>query len=251
LAKFSKTRFVLLVVALGLLSACGPNNPEVRVLLTSDDTFPCLGAKHIKFYVDLPDEDGSYVFDEFATPAFFDLDNYQCKFGEFTYDRLALSSAARIDVSLWDSTTGEREEHILARGSTVTFGVNDDSPNMEYLVGLSRRPEVSLGTAYLDMPTDWNTIKQGIYHLNYHVYKEDDQGTFIETVRQHQLAYERTTFPEPWPIIISNLPAPQSPEKYKVRIDGLDANNNQQRFWIGDIYLQTHTIAWVTWAVRY
>jgi hypothetical protein len=244
-----KTRIALLLAALGLLSACGPNNPQVRVILTSDATFPCLGAKHIKFFIDMPE--GNYVFDEFATTTFFNLDNYLCKFDqEFSYDRLAMSPAARIDVSLWDSTTGPSEEHILTRGSTTTFAVTEDSSDMQYTVSLSRRPEVSLGTAYLDMPTDWDTIKQGIHHLNYHVYQEDDQGNIIDVRGAFQLAYDRTHLPEPWPIIISNLPAPPAPERYKVKITALDGNHVEQRFWIGDIYLQINTIAWVTWAVK-
>ena len=75
-----------------------------------------------------------------------------------------------------------------ASSSTVTFAVNEETPTTDYTITLSRRPEVSSGTAYLDQPADWNTIKQGIHHLGFMVYQVDENDIITTIARQHKLA---------------------------------------------------------------
>ncbi len=231
-----------------MLAACGPATPEVRVVMTDDDSLPCLGAKHIKIEVNL--RDGNYyVWDRFAASTYFHQTTHRCTFDtEFRYDRLALSPSTRIDVSIQDSTTGPTEEHILAVGSTVTFAVTESSPTQEWIIQLSRKAETRLGTAYLTKPNDWGNI-QGIHHMEFAVYEETDQG-IINTIRSHQLAFDRSTFSEPWPIIISNLPADQVGKLYRTRITSLDAERETLRTWIGEVYIQAYQLGWVNWIVR-
>lgn len=182
------------VLLLGLLPACGEDNPEVWLVLGQDGTKPCLGAAHMEIQAIYPD--GVEVFHEFGQ--FFNGETHACAFGQFRFSGLTLGKGIQVSVSMWDSTSDTSGQ--LATGSSLPVNITAGSPTTQLEVGLTRT-DAPLGTIIVpEPPPDWANVS-GIDTLTYRV-------TAVETdqvLRSGFFSYSPEMRANPFPLLISGL----------------------------------------------
>lgn len=212
------------------LSGCGEGNPEVWLVINGDSSRPCLGASHMKVRIGLPE--GDYKYDEFGL--FFKPDvteDFRCEIPEYHFSQLKLSDNVQVEITLWDSST--EDMGILAQGSTIAFNVKSGSPTQELRIDLARKPGVQQGTVMMWEPSGWFNMR-GVRAIQFRVTPQG--GT--QPVRSWYFAYDAETRPNPFPLLISNLPTPQDLTPYEVVVEALDANQAIIQPWTGMVYLQ-------------
>jgi len=216
------------MVAALLASACGGSNPEVWLKVEEDGSRPCLGASHLRVKVNMPGQQPEVLtFDEFGV--FFNTESFGCAIiNEFRFPDLPLGKGVTLELSLSDSST--EDKGILSVGTSIPFDVKSGSPIQEVVISLYRRPGVQEGTLVVKKPADWGNIS-GIQSLQFRVTKEGE----TTPTRAYYLTYDPETRPDPFPLLVSNLPAPEEMELYHLLLEGMDANNppNVLRAWQG------------------
>jgi len=229
------TRAMLFFLLAGmLLAACGPADTEVWLRIEEDASHPCLGAGHLRVRVQNNDLQPGPVFDEFAV--FFDKETMQCRIGgEFRYPGLPPGSGYTVEMSFSDSSTEDRG--LLSEVVSNEFSVSAGAPIQEVTISLYRRPGVSQGTLIAYQPGDWGVVG-GISILQFRVIK-DGEAT---PVRAYYVAYDPQLRPDPFPLVISNLPAPVDLELYHFYLEGLDDQQRLLRTWNAPVYLQQGSV---------
>jgi len=220
-----------------VLSACGPQVSELQLVIQEDGSFPCLGASHLRVRVNLPGHDPQKQdFDVFGL--FFDATTFRCSLAEpLQFESLPTGRALGVSLELSDSST--QAEGIMAAASSQPFDISGSSPTQQINLALFRKPGISPGTVVVNKPRDWGAIG-GIFSLQFRVVKDGEQMP----VRAYWLNYDPRSRPDPFPLSISNLPAPQDTELYIFYLEGYDANNQLLRTWSGPIYLQKDSVAY-------
>ncbi|MBW1809576.1 MAG: hypothetical protein JRJ19_06170 [Deltaproteobacteria bacterium] len=231
--------------ALGLilaLAGCGGGKPEVWLVVNEDGSRPCMGASHLRVKVNLPGQQPDVVtFDEFGL--FFSIDQLSCTiFDEFRFPDLPLGTDISLEFSLSDSTT--EDKGVLSIATSNSFDISGGSPIQEVYVDLYRRPGVSQGTLVVIEPSDWGNIAAGIQSLQFRITKQGD----TQPIRAYYITYDPVSRPEPFPLIISNLPAPDSIEQYTFLLEGMDGQEPPQvlRPWSGDVWLIKDEVSFLT-----
>ncbi len=225
---------LLLFIAAALAAGCGPQNTEVWMRIEEDTSRPCLGAAHMRLRINLGPDNKPMTFDEFGM--YFDPNTFQCKVpSAISYPGLPMGQNLSVDVSLSDSST--QAEGILAEVSSRPFNVGEGAPIQEIVVELFRKPGVQQGTVIVYKPGDWEAVS-GIEILQFRIVKEGD----VNPTRAYYLAYDPYIRPDPFPLVISNLPAPDNMEIYRLYLEGLDGNGQLLRSWNAPVYLQKDTV---------
>jgi len=234
-------RLAMLVpaVVLTLASGCGGSNPQVWLQIEEDGSLPCLGASHMRVELHAPNNDSAdFTFDEFGL--FFDTDNFNCVIrGGFSFPDLPLGSDFSLEMSLSDSTT--EDKGILSRGTSVSFNVSSGSPTQEVTIGLYRTPGVQQGTLVVYKPDDWNNVS-GIQILQFRITKDGE----TTPARAYYLTFDPVSYPDPFPLVISNLPTPIDMEMYNFTLEGLDGQQNVLRAWRSMVGLQTGHLSFLS-----
>ena len=228
--------------ALGLilaLAGCGGGKPEVWLVVNEDGSRPCMGASHLRVKVNLPGQQPDVVtFDEFGL--FFSIDQFGCTImDEFRFPDLPLGTDISLEFSLSDSTT--EDKGVLSTATSNPFDISGGSPIQEVYVDLYRKPGVLQGTLVVNKPNDWGNVS-GIKSLQFRITK---QGESVPT-RAYYITYDPVSRPEPFPLIISNLPAPDSIEQYSFRLEGLNEQSLVQSAWNGDVWLIKDQVSFLT-----
>jgi hypothetical protein len=226
---------VWLVLSIG----CGGSNPQVWLKIQEDGSLPCLGASHMRVELHAPNNDsGDLTFDEFGL--FFNTDNFNCAImGGFSFPDLPLGSDFSLEMSLSDSTT--ENKGILSQGTSVSFNVSSGSPTQEVTIGLYRTPGVQQGTLVVYKPDDWNNVS-GIQILQFRITKDGE----TTPARAYYLTYDPVSHPDPFPLVISNLPAPTDMELYNFTLEGLDGQQNVLRAWNKVVGLQAGFLSFLS-----
>lgn len=237
-----KARVKIFVLGLVFaLAGCGGGKPEIWLVVNEDGSRPCMGASHLRVKVNLPGQQPDVLtFDEFGL--FFSTDQFSCIImDEFRFPDLPLGRGISLEFSLSDSTT--EDKGVLAKASSNSFDVSGGSPIQEVYIDLYRRPGVQQGTLYVKKPNDWGIVS-GIKSLQFRITK---QGETVP-VRAYYITYDPVSRPEPFPLIISNLPAPDDLEMYNFLLEGLDGQPQPEvlRAWSGDIFLTKDNVAFLT-----
>jgi hypothetical protein len=234
-----KSRLSILAILTLLAAGCGGSNPEVWLQVLEDGSHPCLGASHLRVKVNLPGQTPEEVtFDEFGL--FFDTENFGCTLvEEFRFPDLPLGSNVWLELSLSDSTT--EDKGVVAEGASIAFDVSGGSPIQEVTINLFRNPGVLEGTLVVNKPGDWGNVS-GIQSLQFRITKDGE----TTPARAYYFTYDPVTRPEPFPLIISNLPTPDELEMYMFQLDGLDDQLAVLRSWTGYVYLQRGQISYLT-----
>lgn len=218
---------LLLTLSIG----CGGSNPQVWLKIQEDGSLPCLGASHMRLELHAP-ENGTddMIFDEFGL--FFNTDNFSCAIvGGFSFPDLPLGTNFSLKMSFSDSTT--ENIGILSFGTSIPFNVSSGSPTQELTIDLYRTPGVQQGTLVVYKPDDWNSVS-GIKALQFRIIKDGD----TTPARAYYLTYDPVSHPDPFPLVISNLPAPTNMELYNFTLEGLDGQQNILRAWSSVVGLQ-------------
>ncbi len=182
------------VLLLGLLPACGEDNPEVWLVLGQDGTKPCLGGAHMEIQAIHPD--GVEVFHEFGQ--FFNGETQACAFGQFRFSGLTLGKGIQVSVSMWDSTSDTSGQ--LATGSSLPVNVTAGSPTTQLEVDLTRT-DAPLGTIIVQTPPpDWGTVS-GIDKLAYRVVPAAAE----QPLRSGFFSIPPDRLSSPFPLFISGL----------------------------------------------
>jgi hypothetical protein len=237
-----KARVNIFVLGLLLaLAGCGGGKPEVWLVVNEDGSRPCLGASHLRVKVNLPSQQQDVlIFDEFGL--FFSIDQFDCVIiDEFRFPDLPLGTGISLEFSLSDSTT--EDKGVLSTATSNSFDISGGSPIQEVYVDLYRKPGVQQGTLVVHKPNDWGNFS-GIKSLQFRITK---QGETLPT-RAYYITYDPVSRPEPFPLIISNLPAPDSMEQYSFLLEGMDDQQPPEvlRTWPGTIYLKKDEVSFLT-----
>jgi hypothetical protein len=201
----------------------------VWLVILEDGSHPCLGATHLEINVNVPE--GSYQFNEFGV--FFNPEqaqNFKCEIPEIRFSGLEFAKNAQVEFILRDSTT--EDKGVLATGTSVAFNVGSESPIQELRINLGRLASALKGTAFIWEPDDWWNVK-GINKLQFRV---TEQGQEIP-VRAWYLTYHPQDLADPFPVAISNLPAPNDPTYYDVAIEARNETDQILRTWTGGVLL--------------
>ncbi len=218
------------VLALALFSigfaGCGGGNPEIGLVISEDNTWPCLGAAHMKIQVN--SDAGMSEFHEFGQ--FFDTHTHKCAIGQYRFSGLPLGSGIQVAVSMHDSTA-DPEGH-LASGSSQTIDVKENTPYHELPVPLTRTT-AALGSVVIYRPADWDAVS-GINRLNYHIMPDGE----IIPVRSGSFTYAPELRSDPFPLIVSALELPAEMTQYQVVVEARQVDV-LVRTWTGEIFLST------------
>ena len=225
-----KLRKALAVVGLGafFLAACGGGNSQVWVNVLSGDTRPCLGAAHLNIKVNLPQ--GTKEFNKFGK-FFQDQPNYDCMIGELSFPDLPMANGLNIQIEVWDLST-DLQGQLSVGQTSPAIDVAAGMPVQALDIKLERKVGIALGTAIASRPTDFDQI-QGIEYLMFSVDGTVDGQPFN---RNGYVAFEKVDNPDPFPLILSNLPTPSTLTEFTVKLRAI-AGGNTLREWSGSAWL--------------
>ncbi len=218
-------------------AACGQSSPEVRLQLSEDDSLPCMGAAHLRIQIQFPNHTPpTQVFDEFDL--FFDTEQFTCRLPrELRFPNLPLGSEISLELRLTDSSSGE--QGVLAAATSPSFSISGDSSSIDLTVDLYRQPGVKLGTVVIVKPDTWGNISN-IESLEFTVTREGE----TVPIRADLFDWDPLLRPDPFPLVISNLPATEFLEAYDILVEGFDDQDPPQkaRAWRGVAYLQAGSV---------
>jgi hypothetical protein len=229
----------LLAISFLLLVGCGGDIPEVWLEIHEDATHPCLGASHMKVKVNVDDKELKY--DEFGL--FFKTDTRMCSINQHSFSELPLGKGVNVDFMLYDSST-DPNFGLLTEAKSIDFDVSASSVTKVLRIDLTRKPSIQEGTIVVSRPVSWGMV-DGVVILQFRVLLASDQSF----VRSGYIAtFDAVEREEPFPLIISNLPAPQVLTDFNVQLDGLNRDKETITTWGGTAWLGTggNTIAYVT-----
>jgi len=236
---------VSVVLSLGFLVGCGGDIPEVWLEIHEDATHPCLGASHMKIKVNVNNQEIKY--DEFGL--FFKTDGaFGCNINQYSFSELPLGKGVNVDFLLYDSST-DPNFGLLTEGKSINFDVSASSVTKVLRIDLSRKPTIQEGTIVIQEPGNWRTTRDQleVVILQFRVLLASDQSF----VRSGYIATFDALLADrknPFPLVVSNLPAPQVLTDFNVQLDGLNRDKQVVTTWGGTAWLGTgsNTIAYVT-----
>jgi hypothetical protein len=230
---------------LGLLVpiGCGGDIPEVWLEINEDATHPCLGANHMKIKVNVNNDEIKY--DEFGL--FFKTDGqFGCNINQYTFSELPLGKGVNVDFLLYDSST-DPNFGLLAESRSINFDVSASSVTKVLRIDLTRKPTIQEGTIVIQEPSNWKTSRDQmeVVILQFRVLLASD-GSFVRS--GYIATFDALERRDPFPLVVSNLPAPQILTEFNIQLDGLNQAKETKVTWGGTAWLGTgsNTIAYVT-----
>lgn len=217
------------ILAAFWLSACGPQVTEVWLQIQEDASLPCLGASHLRLRINIPGhQPNPLLFDYFGV--YFDEVSFLCHLvGELRCSDLPPGRGLGVQVQLSDSSTAE--EGVLAEATSSAFDVSGSSPVQQVNISLYRQAGVERGTLLVDKPLDWGVVA-GINILYFRVLRDADSSV----AREYYISFDPVSRPDPFPLVISNLPTPAEMELYQFYLEGYAASQ-LLRTWSAPVYL--------------
>ncbi len=232
-----------------LVAGCGGDVPEVWLEILEDATSPCLGASHMKIKVNVNQKEIKY--DEFGL--FFKTDGqFGCNINQFSFPELPLGKGVNVEFLLYDSSTDDNSG-LLSEGRSIDFDVSASSLTKVLRIELTRKPSIQRGTVVVNVqdPENWKRVRDqmNVEVLQFRILLASDQS-FVRSgyIASFDASKEERRYP--FPVIISNLPAPEVLTEFSIQLDGMrreQGNLVAAATWRGVAWLGTgsSTLTWV------